>query len=88
MTGLLRSPITVVWAGLILATSVSWVLGTQSAEESTGAGVAVMLVAFLKIRFVGLYFMELRHAPVTLRGIFEGYVLVVAAAVIGLYLAA
>jgi hypothetical protein len=45
-----------------------------------------MLVAFIKVRFVGLYFMELRDAPHVLRGLFEGYCLVVCAMILGFYL--
>jgi len=42
----------------------------------------VVLVAFIKVRFIGLYFMELREAPVALRLVFEGYCAVVCAVVI------
>lgn len=88
MTGLLRSPITVVWTVLIAATVVSFVLGQHPAEESTGASVVILLIAFVKVRFVGLYFMELRDAPMGLRGVFEGYVVLVCAAVVAMYLVA
>jgi hypothetical protein len=90
MIALLRTPITAVWSLLIFATLLSWWLGTDhgfgSGSDYTLATLAVLVVAFFKIRFVGLYFMELRHAPLPLRLLFEGYVLVVCGGVIGLYL--
>jgi caa(3)-type oxidase subunit IV len=83
---LLHSKTTVVWLGLIIATIVSWQVGTHggSAEVSTSIVVAI---AFLKVRFVGLWFMELKDAPLPLRFIFEGYVVIVGLAVIIMYLA-
>jgi len=34
---------------------------------------AIFVVAVFKARLVGLYFMELREAPIALRGAFEAY---------------
>jgi hypothetical protein len=67
-----------VWALLVVATITSWSLG--------GAAVAVLALAFVKVRLVGLHFMELRSAPVPLRLLFEGWVVVVCSVLIGLYL--
>ena len=39
-------------------------------------------IAFIKVRFVGLYFMELREAPMLLRGLFETYCIAVCTLVI------
>jgi len=90
MISLLRSPITAVWSILILATLLSWWLGTDhglgSGADHTGATLAILVVAFVKVRCVGLYFMELRDAPLPLRLAFEAYVAVVCGGVIGLYL--
>ncbi len=55
-------------------------------DDATLAGSLILLVAFIKVRFVGLYFMELRHAPIPLRLVFEGWCLVVCSAVIGMFL--
>jgi hypothetical protein len=52
------------------------------------ASVLILLIAFMKVRLVGLYFMELREAPVALRGLFQGYCIVVSAAVLGTFLLA
>jgi caa(3)-type oxidase subunit IV len=84
---LLRTPASVVWLGLMTATFVSWWLGAGHGLEHRDASVVILLVAFAKARFVGLYFMELRDAPRVLRGLFEGYCVLVFAVVLGMYLA-
>lgn len=80
--------VALVWVVLVGATIVSWILGTDhgGAGHRT-ASLLVILVAFVKLRLVGLHFMELRDAPPALRGIFEGYCVVVCGLVLGLYLA-
>lgn len=86
---LARSPITAVWLGLVLATLASWWLGTDHGfGGERAATVAVLVIAFAKVRFVGLYFMELRHAPAPLRAAMELYSVVICAALIGIYLVA
>jgi heme/copper-type cytochrome/quinol oxidase subunit 4 len=87
MTGLLRTRATPIWVLLVAATLLSFWLGTDhglpTAEART---IVILVVAFVKIRFVGLYFMELRDAPIVLRSIFEGYCVVVCLGLIGFYL--
>jgi hypothetical protein len=89
---LLRNRASVAWVFLVLATLVSWRLGPDhglaSADDHRLASCAIVLVAFVKIRLVGLYFMELREAPMALRLCFEGYCLVVCLAVLGTFLLA
>jgi caa(3)-type oxidase subunit IV len=61
---LLRTPATGVWVVLIVATAATWTLGTNHGfGNHTLASVAILLIAFIKVRLVGLYFMELRDAP-------------------------
>lgn len=88
MPALLRTPATAVWLVLILATAISWQLGIDGSPTGshTVASIAVLLIAFVKVRLVGLWFMELKDAPLPLRTIFEVYCLAVASLVIGLYL--
>jgi len=73
------------WLLLVAATIVSWAVG---AEHGTGAVVAVVVLAIaaIKVRLVGLDFMELRHAPLPLRVMFEAYCLVMWSVLSGLYL--
>jgi cytochrome c oxidase subunit IV len=73
------------WVVLIVATLVSFTLG---ADHGTGSVMAVVVlgIAAVKIRLVGLDFMELRSAPVPLRIVFESYCVVLWAVLSGLYL--
>lgn len=87
---LLRTRTTAVWLGLTVATLLSWSLGGHhTLGISNGhvlAGVSILLIAFVKVRFVGLYFMDLRGAPAFLRNIFEVYCVVVCVALAAMYL--
>lgn len=88
LTDLLRSAITVIWFVLVAATLLSWWLGTDHGfDDAQLVSSLVLLVAFIKVRFVGLYFMELRHAPIPLRIVWEVWCLVVVSVVIGMFLA-
>ena len=84
MTPAGRPRITAAWLLLGLATLVSW----ESARSDAGlrlATSAVLAIAFVKARCIGLEFMELRTAPLPLRLIFEAWVAVVCAALLALY---
>jgi hypothetical protein len=84
---LLTTRTTAIWFLLVLATLTTWRLGTEHGLGShEAASVAIVVIAFVKVRLVGLYFMELRHAPVALRSLFEGYCLAVCTLVLAMYL--
>jgi Prokaryotic Cytochrome C oxidase subunit IV len=86
---LLRSRVTVVWVILVLAAVLSYSLGSRTEQHArNGVAVAVIVLAFVKVRLVGRYFMELRDAPLPLRALFDGYCLVVCGVVLGMFLAA
>lgn len=77
----------VVWGILVAATVLAWFLGHQ--QTGTAAVVAaIFLVAFVKIRLVGMYFMELRRAPTLLRGAFDAYLVISFVALTGFCLIA
>ena len=84
---------TVVWAGLIGMTVLSWLLSTTSVGGMTGgddrmyATVAILLVSFFKARLVILHFMEVRTAPLPLRLICEIWTFGTASGLVLLYLA-
>jgi hypothetical protein len=82
--------IAAVWFLLIAATLLSWRVGTAYAPDAGGgqtlSTLAILLVAGVKVRLVGLWFMELREAVTPLRLAFEVYVLAVVAMMVGLYL--
>ena len=81
-----KNAITLAWMVLFVATAISWYLGQDSTQvTSLAAGIAILSLAFFKVRLILLYFMELRFAPQPWRGIFELWVVAVWAAVIYLY---
>ena len=87
MIALLRAPATAVWVVLIVATAATWTLGTNHGiGNHTLASVVILLIAFIKVRLVGLYFMELRGAPTVLRGLFELYCAIACSVVVGVFL--
>lgn len=89
MDDLVSRRVRVAWSVLVSATLLSWWLGVEHALlGAQSAGVAVLLVAFIKVRLIGMTFMELRTAPTPLRAAYDGWCTVVAALVIALYLAA
>jgi hypothetical protein len=79
-----RVRITAVWLLLVIATLVSWE-SAQAGGDHRLTTSAVLFIAFVKVRFIGLDFMELRGAPRPLRTIFELWLLIVCAALLVLY---
>lgn len=73
------------WLVLIAATLMSYALGADHGAGSAMVAV-VLAIAAVKVRLVGLDFMELRSAPIPLRVVFEGYCLVFWGVLSGLYL--
>jgi hypothetical protein len=82
--GFARGRAGVSWLVLIAATLLSYALG---AEHGVGSAVVVVVfgIAAIKVRLIGLDFMELRSAPTPLRAAFEGYCLGLWAVLSGLY---
>jgi Prokaryotic Cytochrome C oxidase subunit IV len=81
---------TAVWLILILASFLTWWLGTNDSRDQLSNRVmiaAVVVIAFLKAYLVGMEFMEVRGAPAVLRGLLTGWVGLLAVAVTTLYLA-
>ena len=85
VSDLVRNRAGLSWLVLVAATIVSWAVG---AEHGIGSVVVVVVLAIaaIKVRLVGLDFMELRHAPIPLRVMFEAYCFVMWAVLSGLYL--
>jgi Prokaryotic Cytochrome C oxidase subunit IV len=89
MTCLVCTNASVSWLVLIVLTVLSWTLGTDHGfgpSGHTGASVVIIAVATFKIRPVGLYFMELKAAPMYLRGLFEGCCVALLGLLMGMYL--
>jgi hypothetical protein len=83
---LLRKPVTIVWATLILATCAStWLLSKNSVTPEV-ATVAIVLIAAMKVRLVIWHFMEVRGAPLALRCVCDGWLLAVTVLILTVYL--
>lgn len=83
---LLRQPVSIVWAALMLATCAStWLLSKNSVTPEV-ATVAIVLVAAVKVRLVIGYFMEVRRAPLSLRLVCDVWLLAVTALIVTVYL--
>jgi Prokaryotic Cytochrome C oxidase subunit IV len=81
---------TAIWLILILASFLTWWLGTNDSRDQLierAMIAAVVVIAFLKAYLVGMEFMEVRGAPAVLRGLLTGWVGLLAVAVTTLYLA-
>ena len=90
MMSILNDKITYVWLLLAFLTGLSWLLadGYNPADPAafTYVAVGLLALAFIKIRLVIMYFMEVRDAPWVLRGIFEVWVVAVFSGTVYLYL--
>jgi hypothetical protein len=81
---------TAIWLILIMASFLTWWLGTNDSRGQLSDRVmiaAVVVIALLKAYLVGMEFMEVRGAPAVLRGLLTGWVGLLAVAVTTLYLA-
>lgn len=87
MMELLRNRLTFVWLGLVLATVLSFETGSDGvfSADPRLLGVAVLAIAFVKVRYIMLEFMELRHAPLAMRLFAEAWWLAIGAAVVAFY---
>lgn len=83
----LRERATMVWLLLMVATCVTtWGL-SKELFSPTVAVVGIFLIAAVKIRFVILDFMELRHAPIPARVAAEMWVAGVTVLILGFWFA-
>jgi heme/copper-type cytochrome/quinol oxidase subunit 4 len=79
----------IVWAALVAFTVLSFLLGGEHLIDTrTLAAAAVLGIAAIKIRLVGLHFMELRGAPLALRAVFETYCVLLFTVLMGIYVLA
>lgn len=87
MTNLIRSRITQIWLLLVAATAISWEMGHGVGFNSVRyASVSIIVIAFVKVRFVIMDFMEIRGAPLFMRIVAEAWALTVCSALVVLYL--
>ena len=82
---ILRERVTRVWLALMMLTVVTtWGLSKNVFTPSV-AVTGIFLIGALKVRFVMLDFMELRYAPVRVRVIFEGWIVLVVGLILGFW---
>ena len=89
MKALVQTKASLAWLALVALTVTQWVIGTQSGvgtPHHVAASLVIFVVAVFKARLVGLYFMELREAPMALRGLFEIYCIALLAVLSTMYL--
>lgn len=86
---LIRHPATLVWTLLMLATGISWWMGAGGSAffvpDIKILTAILIIIAFIKVRFVMGYFMEVRHAPLALRLACDVWIVGVGGAMIALY---
>ncbi|MBI3689682.1 MAG: cytochrome C oxidase subunit IV family protein [Mycolicibacterium aromaticivorans] len=88
MTSLIRNPLTIVWALLTAVTVVSWVVsrdGGAAHQLNSTVTTVVLLIAAVKAQLVIWHFMEVRRAPLWLKAVTGGWVIVVVSAMLGVY---
>lgn len=89
MQSIFLSRATLLWFVLVAATVLSWEFGHGIVLDNIrDAGVAIIAVAMVKMRYVILDFMELRHAPMIARVLCEIYCAVLCLVLVALFLCA
>ena len=79
MRNLIFSKETAIWIVLMLISIFSWVVGINHGmlfEKAFLESAAILILAFFKVRLVIMHFMEVGHAPTTLRLSCEAWVFV------------
>jgi Prokaryotic Cytochrome C oxidase subunit IV len=89
MRTVFRHKATIVWLILAAATALSWWLGTDHGTHADlnhfQTTVSLMVLAFIKVRLIMQYFMEVRTAPWPLRLICDVYAVGACTTVLTLY---
>jgi apolipoprotein N-acyltransferase len=78
-----------VWLALVAVTLVSWWIGSSHGDGEFRSNAlityGVLLIAAIKIRVIVREFMEVRHAPHSLRRLTDGWTVFVIAALLAIY---
>ncbi|WP_459958055.1 cytochrome C oxidase subunit IV family protein [Mycobacterium avium] len=85
MNWILRNPAIRTWTLLVAATFCSFGIFESAAANGRDvpiAGGLVIAIAFIKVRLIGLRFMELRSCPLWMRGAFELWVIAIGSVLI------
>jgi hypothetical protein len=83
----IRLPLT--WAALCVITLLSWWIGGHGADGALAPNavvtVSVLLIAALKVRVIFREFMSVRHAPVSLKYLTDGWLILSVGILITVY---
>ena len=88
MHAYVQNSLTYVWAFLTAITLASWWLShSRGANFQLDAGVTagVLVIAFVKVRFVIWHFMEVKTAPAWLRRTCDGWLIAIAVLIFTFY---
>ena len=89
MKELVQTKASLAWLVLVALTVAQWIIGTHNRigiPQQIYPSLVIFVIAVFKARLVGLYFMELRNAPVALRGQFEVFCIALLAVLTVMYL--
>jgi len=82
--------ITLVWSLLCILTITSWLLasarGHREFSPSTGVTIGILVAVVVKSRLIIQQFMEVRAAPNWLRHVTDGWLALLVASILALYL--
>jgi hypothetical protein len=90
MSGTFNKRLAIVWL-VLSAMTLAYVWLDRSADDdgmlraSTVVTVSAIVIALVKVRIIFREFMEVRHAPVLLRRLTDGWVLLMAVFLLGSY---
>ena len=81
----LASPL-IVWLLLVGATAAAYLTQLDAAQDYPRvAGSVVLLLAFAKVWLIGMRYMELEHAPASLRMVYHGWVIAMGVSLIVMF---
>lgn len=87
MGNLIFTRISLVWLLLVGATAMSWELGHGfGVHDVRTAGAMIIAIAFIKVFFVIMEFMEIRGAPLFMRAVGVAWLVVVCSVLVTLQL--
>jgi hypothetical protein len=90
VTGTFNKRLAIVWL-ILSAMTLAYVWLDRSADDdgvlkaSTVVTVSAIVIALVKVRIIFREFMEVRHAPVLLRRLTDGWVVLMAVCLLGSY---
>lgn len=74
------------WLMLVCASIATWLLIEDQGFSASSAISLILLIAVIKVRMIVLHYMELKHAPLRWRMVFELWPVVAASLILGIWL--